>query len=101
MNGYEATALIRSANSGVNPAVPIVALTAHAMQGDREKCLAAGMDDYVAKPVSPDTLAAAMRKWLPPDPGTARTSPEDTVTPAPLLHNLPQATEERKNGVRS
>jgi CheY-like chemotaxis protein len=64
MDGYEATRQIRAGESpGVH--MPIVALTARAMQGDREKCLAAGMDDYVAKPVRPEDLAAAIRRWLP------------------------------------
>jgi CheY-like chemotaxis protein len=65
MNGYEATARIRDPQSGVvNPKIPIVALTAHAMAGDRERCLAAGMDDYLAKPVQLTTLAAVLNKWL-------------------------------------
>ena len=46
------------------PRLPIIAMTAHAMQGDREKCIDAGMDDYIAKPVSPKALAAMMAKWL-------------------------------------
>jgi CheY-like chemotaxis protein len=68
MNGYEAAARIRDPQSGVrNSKIPIVALTAHAMQGDREKCLEAGMDDYITKPVNPRTLAAMLEKWLPPE----------------------------------
>ena len=60
MDGLQATRLIRSENAGVlDPQVPIIALTAHAMKGDRENCLAAGMDGYVAKPYrSADLLAA-------------------------------------------
>ena len=70
MNGYEAAALIRDPRSGVgDPGIPIVALTAHAMEGDRQKCLAAGMNDYVAKPVEPATLADALEKWLPQQAG--------------------------------
>ena len=65
MDGLEATRQIRSASSSVlNPNIPIVALTAHAMPSDREKCLEAGMNDYLAKPVTPQTLARVLDKWL-------------------------------------
>jgi CheY-like chemotaxis protein len=48
-------------------------MTAHAMQGDREKCMAAGMDDYIAKPVTPAGLSAMIAKWLTAEqPGRAR-----------------------------
>ena len=47
--------------------IPIIAMTAHAMQGDRELCLEAGMDDYITKPVSPQSLAEVLEKWLPKD----------------------------------
>jgi PAS domain S-box-containing protein len=63
MGGYEATRLIRE-YEGSSKHTPIVALTAHAMHGDREKCLAAGMDDYMAKPVSIKGLSAMIRKYI-------------------------------------
>jgi CheY-like chemotaxis protein len=65
MDGLEATREIRSPQSAVcNHCIPIIAMTAHAMQGDREKFLEAGMDDYVTKPVSPTSLAEVLKKWL-------------------------------------
>ncbi len=68
MDGYETAASIRSPQSKVlNPDIPIIAMTARAMQGDREKCLEAGMNDYVSKPVSLQALAEALKKWLPKD----------------------------------
>jgi CheY-like chemotaxis protein len=61
MDGFEATRLLRDSTSGVlNPRVRVVALTANAMVGDRERCLAAGMDDYLAKPVQMQALAALL-----------------------------------------
>lgn len=65
MNGYEATALIRDNSSSVrNHTIPIIALTANAMLADREKCLASGMDDYLAKPLEFSLLVAVLEKWL-------------------------------------
>ena len=64
MDGYETTRRIR-AMEGAMRDVPIVAVTANAMKGDREKCLEAGMNDYIAKPVSRSALAKMLEKWLP------------------------------------
>jgi len=64
MDGYEATQAIRLSEQGDRRHLPIVALTAHAMVGDREKCLQAGMDGYVTKPVQPPVLFAAMAEAL-------------------------------------
>jgi len=65
MDGYTATAAIRDPSSGVlNPRVPVVAMTANAVMGDREKCIAAGMDDFLSKPVQLPLLAATLEKYL-------------------------------------
>ncbi len=67
MDGFTATAKIRlrEAEEPGLEKVPIIALTANALSGDRERCLAAGMDDYVAKPFTPERLAEVLRQWLP------------------------------------
>jgi signal transduction histidine kinase/DNA-binding response OmpR family regulator len=65
MDGYEATGEIRNPESKVlDHKVPVIALTAHAMKGDREKCLEAGMDDYLCKPVNPQELCDILEKWV-------------------------------------
>ena len=66
LNGYEATAVIRNPASAVrNHAIAVIALTANAMQEDRNRCLAAGMDDYLAKPIEVTKMLAMLEKWLP------------------------------------
>ena len=64
MNGFDATAAIRAHEKLHDRHTPIVGVTAHAIAGDREKCLAAGMDDYLAKPISPSTLEDCLRRWM-------------------------------------
>lgn len=64
MDGIEATKQIRLAEEGSGRRTPIIGVTAHALRGDREECLAAGMDDYVAKPISPDHLIATIERWM-------------------------------------
>ncbi|MER9657087.1 response regulator [Mesorhizobium sp. M0152] len=64
MNGYEATRAIRAMEAPAGAHIPIIGVTAHALKGDRDKCIDAGMDDYLPKPVSPDRLGAKIGTWL-------------------------------------
>jgi len=63
MNGHQATQAIRSAEQGAGRRIPIVGVTAHALDSDREACLAAGMDDYLSKPISPELLLRKIEEW--------------------------------------
>jgi signal transduction histidine kinase/CheY-like chemotaxis protein len=67
MNGFEATRAIRGYEQKHGWHTPIIGVTAHALKGDREKCLESGMDDYLSKPISPDRLNAKIRAWLDKD----------------------------------
>jgi two-component system sensor histidine kinase/response regulator len=60
MSGFEVTAAVRASEKRTNTHLPIIAMTAHALKGDREKCLEAGMDDYVSKPLKPEDMFAAI-----------------------------------------
>lgn len=67
LDGYEATQQIRLGTHGVlYPDVPIIAMTAHTMNGDKEKCLEAGMNDYISKPFNVDQLFSVLNKWIQP-----------------------------------
>ena len=98
MDGYEAARRVRMMEGAVRD-VPIIAMTASAMAGDREKCLEAGMNDYVPKPVSPGVLAGALKKWLPSrgERGGAReaSSKESAANGSPVLQSKEQNAESR------
>jgi two-component system, sensor histidine kinase and response regulator len=66
MDGFEVTAAIRQDESGTGRHTPIIALTAHALVGDKDRCLVAGMDAYVSKPIKPSKLIEAMKQIVPP-----------------------------------
>ncbi|GCD90811.1 response regulator [Nocardioides sp. LS1] len=73
MDGYAATRAIRERQDG-GPRIPVVAMTAAAVEGERERCLAAGMDDFLTKPVDPSALAAVLQRWI-------ETTPDDAMSP--------------------
>lgn len=76
LDGYEATTAIRAAERQSGRRLIIVALTANALEGDRERCLTVGMDDYIPKPVSVDALENVLTRWLPPADPTATSASE-------------------------
>ena len=78
LNGYDATQAIRAGEQSTGRHIPVVALTAHAMKGDREICLNAGMDDYLGKPIHPMELEAVLKRW-----GRPRTGPPQSISVVP------------------
>jgi PAS domain S-box-containing protein len=74
MDGFAATATIRQREAVTGHHIPIIAMTANAMAGDRERCLAAGMDDYLSKPLQATEIETMLKKWTPPPLGGTHTS---------------------------
>ena len=98
MDGFAATEEIRNL-PGESGKVPIVAMTAHTMKGDREKSLEAGMNDHIGKPIDPESLFAALVRWIEPREGTLPTEdgtefpppPSEKVPPLPSLPGVVSA----------
>ncbi len=94
MNGYEASREIRAREADGPRRTPIIAMTADAMEGDREKALEAGMDDYVTKPVRVEVLTGVLNRWTRPEPdaeggeGAGRRSPENAVLDREVLRAI-------------
>ncbi|RTL41509.1 MAG: response regulator [Candidatus Melainabacteria bacterium] len=101
MDGFEATGAIRKAEVLTGRHIPIIAMTAHAMQGDREKCIAAGMDDYVSKPVTAAKLKEVLLRWFKTDsaawrgvqPAQKNESPASVYVRPPGLLNFESLKE--------
>jgi two-component system sensor histidine kinase/response regulator len=94
MDGYELSRRIRDPLTGVlNPQIPIIAVTAHSLSGDRERCVAAGMDDYLSKPLRPELLDKALTRWI----GAGRLSPEAVNSSAAELPQPISPAESRFN----
>jgi len=94
MDGYTATRILRQNEaSQTGKHIPIIAMTANAMAGDREKCLKAGMDDYLSKPLNRALLEQTLRKWLPAGARSRTvTAPAASPAPAPARPATPPAT---------
>lgn len=88
MDGYQATAAIRALEKEGARHLPIVAMTANAMEGDRQRCLDAGMDDYLAKPYTMSRLAQVLERWL------AHTPPRTDVEPEAVQERAPERSAE-------
>jgi PAS domain S-box-containing protein len=83
MDGYEATRRIREWESNTQSSIPIIAMTAHAMKGDEEKSLEAGMNDHITKPIDPDRLVKTLLKWIVPRKGLIRSQQMNAVSESP------------------
>jgi PAS domain S-box-containing protein len=99
LDGYEATAVIRQQEAATGQHTPIIAMTANAMQGDRERCVAAGMDDYLSKPIQPAAVETVLQHWTSCQQQAAAVAPPsprapDGPPPAETFVTFPESEEE-------
>ena len=104
LDGYQATAAIREREAGGSTRLPVIALTANAMEGDRDRCMTVGMDDYLAKPYSLVQLKATISRWLGAhradvEPARASESAPSEPVPAPAAQVAAGTDKEQKNSV--
>jgi two-component system sensor histidine kinase/response regulator len=92
LDGYEATRRIRR-SGGRFKCTPIIAVTANAIEGDREKCLASGMDDYLSKPVLAQTLATTLEKWIMPAESLPEPANENVLLRNGMATSVPNASD--------
>jgi two-component system, sensor histidine kinase and response regulator len=95
MDGFEATAAIRSREQDTGKRIPIVALTANAIEGDRERCLQAGMNDYVAKPFTLIQIEEVLSSWVSPGRPVPTSPPTPATQPEPVASNPGEAIDPR------
>ncbi|MDQ5986405.1 MAG: Sensor histidine kinase RcsC [Syntrophus sp. SKADARSKE-3] len=102
MDGLDATRQIRNLQSNVlNHGIPVIAMTAHAMQGDRDRCMGVGMNDYIAKPIDPRMLAEVLERWLPADTSKAEAHPPGRYEDAHHVSQEPDIPVFDEAGMRS
>jgi len=99
MDGFEATAEIRNFEAD-SSRTTIIAMTAHALEGERERCIAAGMDDYISKPVKLEKLKETLKQWLAPIPVAQSADQTEAVNVSPKNKNYQSLDLSVLNGFR-